>query len=167
VDLIMDPPYFFEGGIAADRSFLYCSLFDNGSTDTSPKVKHKSTAHASPLGKACTVPRLPPDNRPYRACLEGPFRSDECVDNADCDSFPGAGDGECDEVCTLVGGFTTTDEMFILIGSYYIDDTPLDEPPAPPPPPAVVAPSSFCGLIGLELIWLWPLARWLRGHRRV
>ena len=61
----------------------------------------------------------------------------------------------------LVGGVTTTDEMFILIGSYYIDDTLLEPPPIPPTPP-VVQPSSFCGLIGLELLGLWPLAVWLR-----
>jgi hypothetical protein len=38
--------------------------------------------------------------------------------NRSCDSSPGAGDGLCD-ACTLNGGVTTEDEMFLLLGSFY------------------------------------------------
>ena len=41
-------------------------------------------------------------------------------DDATCDSSPGAGDGECD-ACPITGGESTENEMFILIGNYYID----------------------------------------------
>ncbi len=46
-------------------------------------------------------------------------------DHRACDSRPGANDGICD-ACTLVGGVTTEDEMFIsALGRWYL------QPPAP------------------------------------
>jgi hypothetical protein len=39
----------------------------------------------------------------------------------DCDTSPGAGDGLCD-ACAITGGESTENEMFILIGQYYIDE---------------------------------------------
>ena len=39
--------------------------------------------------------------------------------NRSCDSTAGAGDGFCD-ACPLVGGVTTEDEMFILLGHYFV-----------------------------------------------
>jgi hypothetical protein len=41
-------------------------------------------------------------------------------DDAACDSAPGAGDGWCD-ACRITGGESTENEMFNLIGSFYID----------------------------------------------
>jgi hypothetical protein len=43
-------------------------------------------------------------------------------DNHTCDSAPGANDGLCD-ACRITGGESTENEMFILIGSYYVDPT--------------------------------------------
>mgnify|MGYP001469293193 CR=1 FL=1 len=40
-------------------------------------------------------------------------------DDRNCDSAPDAHDGECD-ACPLRGGVTTEDEMFILLGFYYV-----------------------------------------------
>ncbi len=40
------------------------------------------------------------------------------VDHSLCDSVPGAGDGVCD-ACPLVGGVTTEDEMFAILGDYF------------------------------------------------
>lgn len=37
---------------------------------------------------------------------------------------PGANDGLCD-ACPITGGESTENEMFILIGSYYVDTTAL------------------------------------------
>lgn len=45
-------------------------------------------------------------------------------DDRACDSKPGANDGVCD-ACPLKGGTTTDDEMFLLLGSYFV------VPPAP------------------------------------
>ena len=36
-----------------------------------------------------------------------------------CDSSPDVHDGLCD-ACTLTGGITTEDEMFVLLGRYYV-----------------------------------------------
>ena len=41
-------------------------------------------------------------------------------DHATCDSSPGAGDGLCD-ACTVNGGVTTEDEMFLILGAYYME----------------------------------------------
>jgi hypothetical protein len=41
-------------------------------------------------------------------------------DDATCDSSPGAGDGWCD-ACRITFGESTENEMFILIGQYFID----------------------------------------------
>jgi hypothetical protein len=159
VELTFDPPIFYEADKPWARTLRYCSVFDNGSTDDSPEVHRLGTSAGT-----CQVRR--------RACIHGPLRGEDCEIDGDCDSAPSAGDGVCDGVCPVRGGFTTTDEMFILLGSYYIDDTPIEETtsaaePAstqmPQPPPQSAA---FCGLIGIELLWLWPAARWLRRASR-
>ena len=40
-------------------------------------------------------------------------------DNETCDSAPGAGDGWCD-ACAITGGESTENEMFMLLGGYYV-----------------------------------------------
>jgi hypothetical protein len=39
--------------------------------------------------------------------------------HANCDSSLGLGDGVCD-ACPLEGGVTTEDEMYIMLGLYYV-----------------------------------------------
>ncbi len=117
VVLRLEPPLDLLGSDAA-RSLTYCALYDNGFTDPST-VKRKSTSPLPPLsapgfGGPCTVPTN---------CVAGKLRAPcsgvkEAQRNASCDSSPGAGDGFCD-ACTLTGGVTTDDEMFVLLGSYY------------------------------------------------
>jgi hypothetical protein len=41
-------------------------------------------------------------------------------DDRTCDSADGANDGFCD-ACPITGGESTENEMFILIGQYYLD----------------------------------------------
>ena len=54
-----------------------------------------------------------------RACMNGPNKGELCGgSDAFCDSSPGAGDGECD-ACPIIGGVTTEDEMFIMLGLRY------------------------------------------------
>jgi hypothetical protein len=87
----------------AERTITFCGLYDNGWSNPG-EVKRNS---------------LTPDNGyPCRAthCATGAM-GEACQRDSDCDSSPGAGDGDCD-ACTLGFGITTDDEMFVLIGSY-------------------------------------------------
>ncbi|MCZ6712745.1 MAG: hypothetical protein O7B29_02260 [Deltaproteobacteria bacterium] len=115
MQLKFDPPI-AQSGSTANRSYLYCSLYDNGATPTSPAVKRQSTSPSPPLP---FVPDGPCADSKV-ACLDGPQKGQLCGgSDSSCDSFPGAGDGVCD-ACPVRGGVTTEDEMFILIGSYYL-----------------------------------------------
>ncbi len=107
-----------------DRTFLFCSLYDNGSTPDSPPVKQRSTSPVPPpiagvppsvvepiLGGPCpdeTVACLGPLNQ---GALCGHDHS-ICGDPALCDA------------CPVHGGVTTEDEMFINLGSYYVAPEP-------------------------------------------
>jgi len=104
------------GSSPAARTVTYCSLYDNGMSDPS-KVKRRSTSPTTTggLGGPCIVPTGCTEGRVGQACSG----SNDQQRNASCDSAPGAGDGFCD-ACTLRGGFTTEDEMFILMGGFYI-----------------------------------------------
>ena len=118
-----DPPRVYpdRSASAAMRTLTYCSLFDNGYSDPA-EVKRKSTSPPTPFGAVapggpCQVPT---------GCTEGlvgaPCSGNgEAARNASCDSSPGASDGLCD-ACRLRGGVTTEDEMFIIMGAYYVDD---------------------------------------------
>jgi len=44
VQLELDPPMALDAGDPRERTFLYCSLYDNGSTPESPAVKRQSTS---------------------------------------------------------------------------------------------------------------------------
>ncbi len=104
--LYFDPPELYDGN-ADSRRFLYCSLYDNGSGPGSPPVKRAS----NPVGSGCGTS--------VRACMAGPKKGQLCgSDDSFCDSSPEAGDGECD-ACPAVGGVTTEDEMFVLLGSRF------------------------------------------------
>ncbi len=106
IQLYFDPPVLYNGS-TQDRTFRYCSKYDNGSTPSSPPVKTAS----NPLGSSCPVSSW--------ACMDGPNKGVLCAgDDAFCDSTLGAGDGLCD-ACPVRGGVTTEDEMFVLLGSYF------------------------------------------------
>lgn len=114
VQLRFDPPLIFTGN-QARRSMTYCALYDNGFTDPT-KVKRQSTSPQTPFGTStCGTPTHCYAGKVGAACSganpEARHRS--------CDSSAGAGDGLCD-ACTLMGGVTTEDEMFLLLGSYYV-----------------------------------------------
>ena len=120
--LRFDPPRAYPDRrvSAVDRTLTFCSLYDNGFSDPD-EVKRKSTSPQTPIG----VPGLAggPCVTPTD-CTEG-LVGERCSGNtqaardASCDSSPGAGDGFCD-ACTLRGGVTTEDEMFILMGGFYV-----------------------------------------------
>jgi hypothetical protein len=111
-------PEMVMSGRGQDRWLTYCALYDNGYSDTD-QVKRRSTSPPPPfpipnIGGPCATPT---------GCTEG-LVGEPCVGrspaerNRSCDSEQG-GDGVCD-ACTLKGGVTTEDEMFILMGQYYL-----------------------------------------------
>jgi hypothetical protein len=117
--LYFDPPVALDGADDASRTYKFCSVYDNGATDPT-EVKRQSTSPLPPLfgglesvvGGPCTDATV--------ACLGGPHQGELCQgNNALCDSAPGLGDGVCD-ACPVHGGVTTEDEMFILLGFYYV-----------------------------------------------
>jgi hypothetical protein len=111
----------------ASRRFKFCSIYDNGFTNPLD-VKRNSTSPIPPQfgnfapGGKCYYPGFGGTIVDAGiACLDGPRKGEPCGgDDRVCDSSPGAGDGVCD-ACPLVGGVTTDDEMFILLGAYYCE----------------------------------------------
>lgn len=102
-----DEPLVFDSSDPAERTFKFCGLFDNG-FHYPASVKRNSLS----VGSKCS-PAI-------RACIGGDKQGEVCDgDDSFCDSSPGAGDGVCD-ACPVWGGVTTEDEMFILLGSYYV-----------------------------------------------
>jgi hypothetical protein len=108
-----DPPLAFDSQDPAERTLHYCAFYENGlAADGSPDpatVKRRSITPENAIGTcqpvACTTGRV------GEACAGA-------EDDAACESSPGAGDGDCD-ACVVIGGNSTEDEMFILIGAYY------------------------------------------------
>ncbi|MEO8601570.1 MAG: hypothetical protein ABI629_03230 [bacterium] len=103
-----------------ERSLTYCQLYDNGYSNPD-EVKRKSTSPPTPigipgvLGGPCTTPTGCTAGNLGATC-SGTTAS---ARNASCDSVADAGDGVCD-ACQLLGGVTTEDEMFILMGSFFV-----------------------------------------------
>src|SRR4029453_16577713 len=126
-NLDLDPPMALDSPNDADRTFLYCAVYDNGATPSSPDVKQASYSPQppDPFGLGDSLFRHVPGG-PCTETLscsnDGPMKGHACADDKwlavheACDSSPGAGDGNCD-ACPVHGGVTTEDEMFILLGS--------------------------------------------------
>jgi hypothetical protein len=118
-------PFVLDDPDPAARRFKFCAVFDNGAADPL-RVKRNSTSPIPPQ-----FGNLAPGGKCYYrglggrivdtglACVNGARRGLPCGgDDRACDSASGAGDGVCD-ACPLVGGVTTDDEMFILLGAYF------------------------------------------------
>ncbi len=115
VQRLFDPPVDHTADSINDRTYKYCANFDNGATDIQD-VKRRSTSPAPPEAFAPGGPCSIASTR----CIGGPSHNTVCGGNDSvCDSSPGAGDGDCD-ACRLLGGVTTEDEMFILLGSRFV-----------------------------------------------
>jgi cysteine-rich repeat protein len=135
LQLDIRPAMQLDGPDVTDRTLLFCSVYDNGSTDLSPDVKRWSQSPYPPditinfTGFPITVPgsQLEPalgGPCPYTKlqCLEGPHKGEICGIYDNPDGFCGA-PGLCD-ACPVHGGVTTNDEMFILLGNYYLVPEP-------------------------------------------
>ncbi len=100
-----------------DRTFRYCAIWDNGATDPMEVRRHSERPDATTcrfadftdflMGCGCE-PEL-------RACLGGPNQGMICGED---DSACGQG-GVCD-ACPVWGGVTTEEEMFGVLGAYYV-----------------------------------------------
>lgn len=131
-----DPLYqrFFEPDLPTydspdprDRTFRYCSLWDNGETNPD-EVRRESTKPKAdtcsfldtivPIVVALGVDVLACGCEPeLRSCFGGPSQGMSCNGN---DSVCGQG-GICD-ACPAGGGITTEEEMFVLFGSFFVQE---------------------------------------------
>ena len=115
-----DPPLMFDSPDAAQRTLHYCSFYNNGQAqDGSPDPTTVTRWSLIPASAKASIGNCTPT-----ACVAGKIGAacHGANDNHTCDSSPGANDGSCD-ACRLTGGESTQNEMFILIGSYYLDPT--------------------------------------------
>jgi len=115
VQLDFPTPLALDSANAADRTYSYCAEYDNGYTNPND-VKKRSNSPIPP-------PPFPPIPCTATTCTAGKMGSlcsgvGDAARKASCDSTPGAGDGVCD-ACTLRGGVTTEDEMFLFLAYYY------------------------------------------------
>lgn len=120
VVLPFDPPLKFDQDDEASRTLLFCSRYDNGKSD--PKLlKQKSKLIT---GSDCVSVYPPREEELF--CIGGSKHKERCKTDADC------GGGSCD-ACPVQWGERTEDEMFFLMGQYYIEGAgALGEPTGGP-----------------------------------
>lgn len=112
-----DPPLRYDEADPSSRTFKTCAVYDNGA-DAPMEVKRNS---AAPNSATCTtfVGQFVAGcgcAEEHRVCLGGTEQGTACEgDDGVC-----SGGGMCD-ACPLIGGITTDDEMFIPLGSYYVE----------------------------------------------
>ncbi len=122
VEGIYDPPMALDSDNVAERTLRYCATYNNGvADDGTPDIE--TVTRYSRLPQTVFLPGYPGKCTP-KACVQGQIGApcNGLDDDAACDSTPGAGDGWCD-ACPVTGGESTENEMFILLGSYYMADT--------------------------------------------
>jgi hypothetical protein len=125
-----DPPLEFDSPIAAERTVRYCATFNNGCPRSfdqegvpclepgQPDVDLVTRASRVPLSAQQFIGKCTPV-----ACVEPAEKiGAPCSEDTDCDSSEGAGDGLCD-ACPITGGESTENEMFVLFGAHYVDDS--------------------------------------------
>ena len=107
-----EPAIDLSAGGTEDRTLLACAVYDNGADDPL-EVKRESTKPNTPV---CGFPQTSCGCDPdVRTCLGGSNEGTLCGGE---DSICTEG-GACD-ACPLLGGFTTDDEMFLPLGSYFV-----------------------------------------------
>jgi hypothetical protein len=92
----------FDTADEASRTLKYCAVFDNGK-DFPELLKQKSLLPDKSEG--CNAGQV--------YCMGGADQGKQCSADSDCSG------GTC-EACIVQGGFTTEDEMFILLGDFYV-----------------------------------------------
>lgn len=114
-----EAPLIFASPDPDQRALTYCGLYDNGFLDpTTVKLKSKSPYPPNPLAPGgpcatathCTAGKV---GSPCQGALAA-------TRNRSCDTDPEhPGDGVCD-ACPVIGGVTTEDEMFLLLGGFWV-----------------------------------------------
>lgn len=113
-----DPPLEFDSTDDAERTLRFCSFYNNGvAEDGSPDPETVTRRSRVPASAAQTIGLCNPI-----ACSAGNIGAacNGVDDDRSCDSAPGANDGDCD-ACAITFGESTENEMFILIGQYFIE----------------------------------------------
>ncbi|MFT6367920.1 MAG: hypothetical protein ACJARI_003379 [Bacteroidia bacterium] len=106
LEINYDPPLEYDMSNRSNRTIKFCVTYDNGK-----QIPELLKLNSTSVGTTCV-------GRAF--CADGPTPGLSCgSDNSVC------GDGGSCDACTVVGGVTTEDEMFILLGNYFI--LPLDE----------------------------------------
>ncbi|MFW2387238.1 MAG: hypothetical protein ACN4G0_02810 [Polyangiales bacterium] len=115
----------FDSSNAEDRTFRYCSVFDNGESNPSEVRRHSVRPEAetcdfvegvAPFAQAAGIDLFTCGCEPEeRSCYGGPNEGMSCGgDDAVC-----GGGGICD-ACPAGPGVTTEEEMLLVLGSYYV-----------------------------------------------
>ena len=102
-----------------ERTYRYCAIFDNGATNPEEVRRHSTRAQSEAciFGERAGGIIGPCGCDPeFRACYGGEDQGLAC--NGD-DSVCGEG-GVCD-ACPVWGGVTTEEEMFGILGAYYVE----------------------------------------------
>lgn len=103
----------FTSPNAADRTLEYCATFNNGlKADDTPDLNLVTRKSRMPDRTTCAPV----------ACVAGKVTA-ACKTHRDCDSAPGAGDGNCD-ACPITAGLTTENEMFVMMPWYVLPPNP-------------------------------------------
>jgi len=113
VTMNFTPPKLYAG-VPENRTIKFCAMFDNGFTNPDD-VKTRS---GSPMPTG-NVPVGGPCAASATFCMGGVNKGLPCDGNV-VNGNPACPGSTCD-ACTLRGGVTTEDEMFIAIGTYYTD----------------------------------------------
>lgn len=126
-----EPEFYFTDEDEASRTFRFCAVYDNGFTTPSRVRRDSVRANAASCGFLDFVQDnfggdggspigTPPDRcgclDEVQACYGGTDQGEPCGGD---DSACGGG-GVCD-ACPLKGGVTTEDEMFLMLGSYFVE----------------------------------------------
>jgi hypothetical protein len=118
----------FDSPDPADRTVRYCATYNNGCPASFKEEGVPCLEPGMPNVDLVTrSSRVPPVAQQFIgacdpvACVEPAEKiGAPCVENSDCDSSEGAGDGFCD-ACPITGGESTENEMFVLFGALYVD----------------------------------------------
>ena len=99
--LSYDPPLEYDSADISERTIKFCLTYDNGLNY--PDLLKRSSASVG------------------TTCADSAFCAGGVTPGLFCGSDDNVcGDGGVCDACTVRGGFTTEDEMFLMLGSFYI-----------------------------------------------
>jgi hypothetical protein len=102
--LAIEPALAFDDADPASRTLKYCAVYDNGEEQPERVKRRSQLAEGS---RVCGATEL--------FCLGGERQGEACSGDDEC------GEGGACDACTVTGGVTTEDEMFILMGGFYVE----------------------------------------------